>query len=113
VYTIQKSGLFTRQLRFFTHEYTQNVDAGKVIALRFVDAVEEATRFIQSNSLACAIYTESRQHPKLMRREYRKWRVKGFPHVVFFHMEEEVITIAGLYAQKMHIAVRFPSDTDT
>ena len=110
MYDIQKSALFLRQVRLFARAYAQDVNAGTVVALRFVDMVEDATKFIQQNPFYCAVYTDAKHHPKLSNVEYRKWRVKGFPHSVFFKIDREIITIAGLYAQKMNIEVRFPSD---
>jgi hypothetical protein len=110
LYEIRRSALFIRQVRSFARSYAQDVNAGTAIALRFVDMVEEATRFIQGNPFACAVYVDAKNHPKLSGLEYRKWNVKGFPHSVFFKVDGEVITIAALYAQRMNIAVRFPSD---
>jgi hypothetical protein len=110
VYEIQKTALFRRQVVLFAREYAQDINAGETVALRFVDRVEEATRFIQSNPFACSVYQDAKKHPKLQEGEYRKWRIKGFPHSVFFRVEDHTIIVAGVYAQKMNIAVRFPSD---
>ena len=110
VYEVRKSALFTRQVLLFARAYAQDVNAGTVVALHFVDIVEETTNFIQQNPFYCPVYADAKHNPKLSGVEYRKWHVKGFPHSVFFSVGGELITIAGLYAQKMNIAVRFPSD---
>ena len=110
MYDLHKSALFVRQLRVFAGEYARDMNAGNMVALRFIDLVEEATHFIQHNPFACVSYVEAGQHPQLATYDYRKWRVKGFPHSIFFKVDGNVITIAGIYAQKMNIAVRFPSD---
>ncbi len=110
MYDIQKSALFKRQLQSFARNYATDVNAGKTVALRFIDQVEAATSFIRSNPLACPVYHDATSHPKLVRYEFRKWRVKGFPHSVFFRIDNHTIIIAGLYAHKMNIAARFPSD---
>ncbi len=110
LYEMRKSALFIRQVRLFARSYAQDVNAGTTVALRFIDMVEEATRFIQENPFSCAVYADAKNHPKLSGLEYRKWHVKGFPHSVFFKIDGVIITIAALYAQRMNIAVRFPSD---
>lgn len=110
MYEIQKSALFHRQVVLFAREYAQDVNAGETIAVRFVDKVEEATQFIQKSPFACLVYQDAKQHPKLRGIEYRKWRVKGFPHSVFFRIKDNTIIVAGIYAHKMNIEARFPSD---
>lgn len=103
--TIKRSGLFKRQLIQITRGYRER--AGSDIALRFVDKIEDAVEFIASRPQACAIYT------RLDDKEFRKWRIGGFPVSVFFRTESNgVIVLEALYAHRMDIAARFPDDIE-
>ena len=81
---IQKSALIKRQLINFVQDYNQR--AGAELAEKFIDAVERSVDFIQQKPLACSIYTESSKHPILQKYEFRKWRIDGFPHSIFFRI---------------------------
>jgi len=103
--TIRRSALFKRQLLQITSGYRER--AGSQIALKFVDEIEHSIAFIAGQPEACAIYT------KLEGKEFRKWRVGGFPVSVFFRMEgEDVIVLEALYAHRMDIAGRFSDDIE-
>lgn len=109
-YTLHKSALFLRQLQSFAVAYLHDPNAGKAIALRFVDAVEAASAFIQERSLACSIYHEACLNPNLKPYEFRKWRVKGFPHSIFFRVDGNAVLLEAIYAHKMNIGDRLPDD---
>lgn len=109
-YTLHKSALFLRQLKVFTLAYRDDPNAGKNVALRFVDGVEAASAFIQERPLACGIYHEASLHPDLKRYEFRKWRVTRFPHSIFFRVEGKVILLEAIYAHRMNVAGRLPDD---
>lgn len=109
-YKLHKSALFLRQLQAFAAAYRNDLNAGNPVALRFVDGVEAACSFIQKRPLACGIYHEASLHPDLKSYEFRKWRVKGFPHSIFFRIDGDVILLEAIYAHKMDIAGRLPDD---
>lgn len=110
MYQVQKSKLFTRQVLAFAKGYAVDINAGKVIALRFVDEVETATDFIAKNPLACGVYHGAKNHEQLQRYEFRKWHVKNFPHSIFFRLKGNTIMLEAIYAHKMDITGRFSSD---
>ena len=110
MHNIQKSALFKRQLLAFAKKYALDVNAGKMIALRFIDEVEAATNFISKNPFACGIYHAAKSHDQLHRYEFRKWRVKTFPHSIFFRVNGDTIMLEAIYAHKMDITGRFSSD---
>ena len=96
----------------FAKGYKDN--AGQEVAERFIDAVEEAIAFVQTQPLACRVYYESKTHPQLQHYEFRKWSVKGFPHAVFFRLSEsQEIFLEAIYAQRMHVMNRLSSDTQS
>ena len=110
MYHLQKSRLFKRQVQSFAKSYALDVNAGKAVALRFVDEVEATTKFIAKNPLACSIYHDAKTHDQLKLYEFRKWRVKNFPHSLFFRIDGDTIILEAIYAHKMDITGRFPSE---
>ena len=110
MYHLRKSRLFKRQIQSFARSYFIDINAGKPVARRFVDEVEAATQFIVKNPLAYSIYHDAKTHDQLKLYEFRKWRVKSFPHSIFFRMDGDAIILEAIYAHKMDITGRFPPD---
>ena len=109
--SIQKSALFKKQLIDFVRDYNQR--AGSEVAEKFIDAVERSVEFIQQKPMACAIYTESSKHLILQKYEFRKWRIDGFPHSIFFRiLNENTIMLEAVYAHRMNVPYRIQSDMD-
>lgn len=103
--TIRRSALFKRQIIDIATSYRER--AGAAIALKFVDQIEQSIAFISKKPGACAIYT------RLEGKEFRKWRVDGFPVSVFFRIEsDDLIILEALYAHRMDIAARLPKEID-
>lgn len=73
MHDIQKSALFFRQARLFARAYAQDVNAGTVVALRFVDMVEDATKFIQQSPFYCPVYTQMLS----IIRSYKMWNTEN------------------------------------
>lgn len=97
--SIKRSALFKRQLLKITGDYRER--AGSGTALKFLDEIENAVTFIAKQPQACAIYT------RLEDKEFRKWRVGGFPVSIFFRMEDKnTVVLEALYAHRMNIAER-------
>jgi plasmid stabilization system protein ParE len=100
---IIRSALFKRQLIEITVSYRDR--AGSEIALKFVDRVEEAITFISQYPEACAIYGV------VAGKEFRKWRLDGFPVSVFFRrMDHDTVILEALYSHRMNILSRFSND---
>ena len=99
---IRKSALFKRQLMHFVSDYRER--AGAEIANKFIDGIEHGTRFIATNPQSCRVYT------RIVGKEFRKWRVKGFPHSIYFRLENEVVILEAVYAHRMDTIKRLPSD---
>lgn len=103
MYRVKRSALFKRQLVEMTVGYREA--AGSSTALDFVDQVEKSIRFLAAKPRACAVYTT------LKGREFRKWRVNGFPVSVYFHLHDDsTVVVEALYAHRMNIAARFTDD---
>ncbi|MEO0412176.1 MAG: type II toxin-antitoxin system RelE/ParE family toxin [Pseudomonadota bacterium] len=102
---IRRSDLFKRQLLNITASYRDR--AGKLIALKFVDQIEESVKFIANKPLACVIYTQ------LDGKEFRKWHLKSFPVSIFFCVKSpDTIILEALYSHRMNIAARLSRDTE-
>ena len=102
MYSIQRSALFHQQFIQFVKDYKER--AGVSIANNFIDGVEKSTDFIADNPQACILYT------KLNGQVFRKWRIPGFPHSIFFRMQGDMIILEALYAHKMDTIKRLSSD---
>lgn len=103
MYRITRSALFKRQLLEITTSYRER--AGSAVASGFVDQIEQSVRFIASKPRACVTYTTLRG------KEFRKWRVNGFPVSVYFRISDEsTIVLEALYAHRMNISARFPDE---
>lgn len=102
MYTILRSALFKRQLIHFVKNYKDR--AGIKVASNFIDNLEKSIEFIGENPYSCLMYTE------IAKQEFRKWNVKNFPHAIFFRVNENIITLEVLYAQKMDINSRILND---
>ncbi len=109
MWTIKKSRLFKSQLLLFSKDYKEraNID----VANKFIDSVEDSIDFIKKTPLACSIYLDAKEHPLLKQYEFRKWRVKGFQHYVFFRISNnQEIFLDAIYAYKMDTMIRFGFD---
>ena len=107
MFTLQKSALFMRQWQGYAQGYKDR--AGLAVAERFIAAVEDALRFISESPLSCPLY-DTGAHDDLRRYAFRKWNLRGFPHAVFFHLEQSSIFVEVLYAQRMDIPTRLGND---
>jgi len=110
MWQIKKSTLFKQQLITFAHNYKN--DVGEDIAERFIDEISNAVEFITNNPLACAVYLDAREERSLKQYEFRKWRVKIFPHSIIFRVESETIILEAVYAHKMNATKRFLYESD-
>ncbi|MCP4932769.1 MAG: type II toxin-antitoxin system RelE/ParE family toxin [bacterium] len=111
MWQIQTSGFFDRQLFNFAQNYKDIADLKT--ADRFLDCVDEAIHFIARSPLTCAVYFELQKVAGLEEYEFRKWRVKVFPFSIFFRIKgEKVVVLEAIYAQKMDILNRLPSEMD-
>jgi len=104
MYTISRSALFKRQIIHFVINYKEQ--AGIKVASDFIDNLEESIQFIEENPYSCLVYTE------IAKQKFRKWNIKNFPHSIFFRVNENIITLEVLYAQKMDIKNRILNDMD-
>ncbi len=108
---IQTSTLFDRQLFEFAENYKDIADLKT--ADRFLDCVEEAIHFIAQSPLTCGVYFELQKVAGLEEYEFRKWRVKVFPFSVFFRIKDKkTIVLEAIYAHRMDIFKRLPSEID-
>ena len=111
MWQIQTSDLFERQLVEFAQNYRDR--ASLEVAEKFLDCVEDALNFIEQSPFKCAVYYELQEIAGLEDYEFRKWRVKTFPFSVFFRIQgEHIILMEAIYAHKMDILNRLPSDFD-
>ena len=101
---IKKSVLFKRQSAAFVAEYRER--SGVTIANGFVDGLEYGIRFIATNPQACVVYT------RIAGKEFRKWRVKGFPHSIYFRTDKEFIILEAIYAHRMDTIKRLPNEIE-
>lgn len=110
MWRVKKSDLFKKQLLTFSLDYKQR--AGKDVARKFMISVNQAIDFINENPLICGVYIEAQTHDLLKNYQFRKWSVNGFPHSLFFRVEKtnKTIMLECIYAQRMDIIQRFPSD---
>ncbi|OKH87144.1 type II toxin-antitoxin system RelE/ParE family toxin [Thalassospira sp. TSL5-1] len=96
---IVRSAAFKRQLVDLTAGYRARASSN--IALKFVDQVDSAIRFIATKPLACPIYT------RIEHKDFRKWSLQDFPTSIFFRFEsQDIIILEALYAHRMNISAR-------
>lgn len=111
MWKIKKSALFKQQVLEFAENYEQEADLKT--ADRFLDHVEDAIRFIGNRPLACAVYYGAEELDALKKHQYRKWSLKTFPFSIFFRMlDDDVILLEAIYAHRMNIVKRMPSEID-
>ncbi len=109
---VQKSALFMRQWREYAQVYKDR--AGLAVAEKFIAAVEEAAQVIGRNPHIGAPYDPGEGFEDLQNYGFRKWSLRGFPHMVLFRLKDNTtLIIEALYAHKMDIASRLTSDIDT
>ena len=108
MWKIRKSETFKAQLLAFSRDYKERVSLD--VARNFVYDVNNAITFVARNPFMCSLYTEARHHEEVKAFEFRKWSLKNFPHIVLFRVEGETIILQAIYADRMNIAARFPSD---
>ena len=101
MYGIKKSALFKRQSAAFVSDYRER--SGATIANTFVDGLEQGIKFIANNPEACVVYA------CVVGKKFRKWRVKGFPHSIYFRLENEVVVLEAIYAHRMDAIKRLPN----
>lgn len=94
---IKKSAAFRKRLVMFTRGYRER--AGVAVALNFVEAVDNATKFIHENPELCGIAAQ--EHDILKQYNIRKWNLKKFPHSIFFRIEGELLILETIYAHRM------------
>lgn len=112
MHKIKKSNLFKKQIIEFAENYKDR--AGFETAGRFLDCIDEAIEFISHHPLACAIYHEAHENAELQKYEYRKWRVKTFPFSVYFRIiDNDTILLEAIYAHRMDVIKRMPSEIKT
>ena len=98
-----------QQWREYALDYKDK--AGMAIAERFITAVEETLDFIRQNAYACPVYETGEGDEDLLAYQFRKWNLRGFPHMVLFRLKDSsTILIEVLYAHKMDIASRLRND---
>lgn len=98
-----------RQWQNYAQHYKNK--AGLVIAERFIVSVEEAISFIEQTPNACPLYDTGNSNRDLQNYTFRKWNVRGFPHMVIFRMgDANTIFVEVLYAQMMDISARLDND---
>lgn len=102
MYKITRSALYKRQFLEFVQDYKTR--AGKQIAHNFADGIEHSTSFIENNPQACSVYV------KIRGKDFRKWQVKGFPHSIFFRIDNKIIILEGIYAHRMNTIKRLSSE---
>jgi plasmid stabilization system protein ParE len=104
MYGIKKSVLFKRQSAAFVADYRER--SGVTVVNRFIDGLEHGIRFIVKNPKSCVVYT------RIAGTEFRKWRVKGFPHSIYFRIEQEHVILEAIYAHKMDAIKRLPNEIE-
>jgi hypothetical protein len=107
--SIQKSAIFMRQWQEYAQDYKNR--AGSAVAERFIVAVEESLQFIEKNPHACTYYAPTEDCADLQAHQFRKWNLRGFPHMVLFRLKDNAtVFIEVLYAHKMDIPSRLTKD---
>jgi len=108
---IRKSAVYERQLEGFAEDYRDR--AGIEIAYNFLDGIDESVEFIGKMPKACMVAHDLKLVEGLEEYEFRRWKVRGFPHSIFFRItDDRTILLEAIYAQKMDITNRLPSDID-
>lgn len=111
MFKMQKSALFMRQWRHDAQNYKKR--AGWPLAEHFIVAVEEALSFISQNPYACALYDAGEGYEDLQAHKFRKWNLRGFPHLILFRVNDKsTIFIEALYAHKMNIPARLVGEKE-
>lgn len=105
MHKIQKSRLFKQHTANFVLSYKER--AGADVANAFIDSLSQGFKFIAKNPQACAVYTQIGGH------EFRKWRVKDFPHSIYFRVTDDVIILEAIYAHRMDILGRLSSEIES
>lgn len=108
--TIKKSATFRKRLVMFTRGYRER--AGVAVALNFVEAVDNATKFIHENPELCGIDIGTQEHDILRQYNIRKWNLKKFPHSIFFRIEGELLILETIYAHRMEQQQFYSDITD-
>jgi hypothetical protein len=101
--TVKRSALFKRQLTDFVQGY-MNL-AGAEVANRFIDGLEKSILFVAAYPDACPPYKFNGLH-------FHKWNVSGFPHAIYFRMEDKTIIMEAVYAHRMDRSSRLPTDLE-
>ena len=104
MYQIKRSALFKRYALQYVLDYQER--AGSHIAEKFIDGLEHSIAFIQKHPTACGVYHHIGGH------DFRRWQIKGFPHSIYFRLDKQVVILEAIYAHKMNIDTRLPSDMD-
>jgi plasmid stabilization system protein ParE len=99
--TVKRSALFKRHLTDFVQGYMEL--AGAEVANRFIDALEKSICFIANHPDACTPYEVNGLH-------FRKWNISGFPHAIYFRVQNKTVIMEAVYAHRMDRACRLPSD---
>ncbi len=102
MYQINRSGLFKKQFLGFVADYKER--ANNDIASNFIDGVGKSTQFIAKNPKACTVYKNVGGYI------FRKWKVKGFPHSIYFRVQDNTVILEAIYAHRMDTASRFETD---
>jgi hypothetical protein len=109
--TLLKSRLFMQQWTEFASDYQGK--AGDALAERFIVAVDNALLFIEERPNACPIYEVGQEADDIRGYRFHKWQVRGFPHMVLFHMiDAETVLVDAIYAQRMDIPVHITEDLE-
>lgn len=107
---ILKSAAYERQLEKFAEHYRDK--AGIETSDRFLDGIDEAVEFVIKRPLACTVAHDLKTVSGLESYEFRRWRVNGFPHSIYFRIEEDRLILQAVYAHKMNVLERFTSEVD-
>lgn len=100
-----------QQWEEFAFDYQHK--AGEEVAERFIVAVDNALLFIAQRPNACSIYEVSYEADGIRGYHFHKWQVRGFPHMVLFHMiDAETVLVDAIYAQRMDIPVHIAEDME-
>jgi plasmid stabilization system protein ParE len=106
-----KSRLFMQQWEGFASDYQHK--AGDEVAERFIIAVDNALLFVAERPNACPIYEVGYDADDIRGYHFHKWQVRGFPHIVLFHMiDAETVLVDAIYAQRMDIPVHITEDLE-
>lgn len=100
-----------QQWKEFAFDYRNK--AGDEVAERFIVAVDNALLFIAERPKACPIYEVGREADDIRGYHFHKWQVRGFPHMVLFHMvDAETVLVDAIYAQRMDIVAHIVEDME-